>query len=116
VGRDPVTHEPVRRGKLLEQVNGDVERALRLQQQVGGVDSGRSGADNGDSKRGHRADSFVKCARHADRDTRFSANTVKARFTGPCGSGLSAATPPAAQRRASSTTRCVTAWSRNSAM
>ena len=43
---DPVPHETVRRGQPLEEVDRDVELSVRFQQEVGGVDTGRTGTDD----------------------------------------------------------------------
>ena len=50
VGRDAVAHEPVGCGEVLEQVDRDVEVPLGLEQDVGGVDAGGAGADDGESQ------------------------------------------------------------------
>ena len=53
VGRDAVADQSVGCRKLLEEVDRDVEAALGFQQDVGGVDAGGSGADDGQSQFGH---------------------------------------------------------------
>src|SRR6185312_4205983 len=50
---DPVAHEPVWRGKLLEDVDRDVETLLGLEQGVRGVDARGPRADHGESQCGH---------------------------------------------------------------
>ena len=43
----PVSNEPIGSGKTLEKVNGDIKGPLVLEQDIGGINSGRAGADNG---------------------------------------------------------------------
>ena len=104
VGRDAVAHEPVRRGQVIEQVDRDVERPLVLEQDVGGVDAGGSGSDDGQAELGQ----WFTC--QLERSTIASANFVSAFFTGPSGSGASASTASSAQRCASARVSRVTAW------
>ena len=54
VGGHAVADEAVRRGKLLEQVDRDVELALRLEDDVGGVDACRAGTDDREAELAHR--------------------------------------------------------------
>ncbi len=113
VGRDAVPHQPVRRGELLEQVDGDVEVPLGLQQDVRSVDAGGSGAHDGEPEFRHRfllgeVASAGSVQRSTTRSTRRkgqllrstieSAKRVRAFLTGPSGSGASASTASRAQR------------------
>ena len=50
---DAVADEPVGRGQVVEQVDRHVELALRLQQDVRGVDAGGTRADDGQPELGH---------------------------------------------------------------
>src|SRR5699024_8652248 len=50
VGGDPVPDQPEGRGQALEQVDAQVEVVFGLGQQVGGVDAGGSGTDDGHSE------------------------------------------------------------------
>src|SRR5699024_7527277 len=48
VRRDAVAHEAERRGQALDEVDRDVDAGLR--EDVGGVDAGRTGADDRDAQ------------------------------------------------------------------
>ena len=120
VGRDAVAHEPVGGGQLLEQVDRDVELLLGLEQDVGGVDAGGAGADDGETElvRSSCAPRVGVSARaQLERSTIVSAKRVRAFLTGPSGSGGERgdrlAPPSGAPRRGSP---AVTACSRSSAI
>jgi hypothetical protein len=53
VGCDAVADQAVGGRQLLEQVDRHVEGLLGLEQDVGGVDAGGAGSDDGQSKGGH---------------------------------------------------------------
>jgi hypothetical protein len=53
VGRDAVAHQAVGRGQVVEQVDRHVEAPLSLEQDVGRVDAGGAGTDDGESQLGH---------------------------------------------------------------
>jgi hypothetical protein len=61
IGRDAVAHETVGRGKLLEEVDRDVELALGLEQDVRGVDARGARADDGQPELGHGVLPVVLC-------------------------------------------------------
>ncbi len=58
VGGDAVADQPVRCRELLEEVDRDVELALGLEDDVGGVDAGGPGAHDGEAEFGHRVGSL----------------------------------------------------------
>ncbi len=54
VGGDAITNQPVGCGQLLEQVDGDIELLLGLEQDVRGIDSRGSCTNDGQTELGHK--------------------------------------------------------------